>query len=93
MTRDDPNRAACLACLSFVLVRRFDDGGEPGDLDEAVKASRAAMSGAAPHDPNHALGRFALGLALLRRFERSGANGHLDVDRPSNWAAHIHTGA
>jgi tetratricopeptide (TPR) repeat protein len=75
---DSPIRAALVGNYSFLLHRKYDLTGRPGDLDAAIDAIRADTEAVGPdHEVSPAIyGNFAL---LLRdRFRSTGSAADLD---------------
>ncbi|MFJ5774492.1 CHAT domain-containing protein [Streptomyces sp. NPDC093094] len=71
---DHPARATRVATIGMLLLRRYDRTGDPDDLDEVIRLSRAAV-GLRPSDEVvlHMLHR-----AVLTRFRRTGDEADLE---------------
>lgn len=78
---DHVNHYPVLINVAASLANRYRQGGAPGDLDEAIELTRAALVNVAEHSDQWARtheGRSNMAAALTLRFEMHGALSDLD---------------
>jgi tetratricopeptide (TPR) repeat protein len=86
---DGTEEAARLADLAVSLGTRFEQTGDPADLDAAIDAGSQAVAATRPGDPELAFRLSDLAVALGTRFEHAGDAADLDaaIDAGSQAAA------
>jgi TPR repeat protein len=84
LTPLDPDLEICLNNLANAVQMRFEQRGDPRDMNEAIDFYREALALCSPSHPTRYRSLSNLGNALQKRFEKSGDPA--DIEEAINWA-------